>query len=53
MVNLHCIDFLKWNQETRHDTVWLPYFVHVPLVPPYCCKRPHGWGPMGRFGENF
>jgi len=29
------------------------YFVHVPLVPPYCPKRPHGWGPMGHFSGNF
>ena len=56
MVNLQLIDFLmeiKKRVMIRFGYLRQSHFVHVPLVPPYCPKRPHGWGPMGRFSEKF
>jgi len=44
---------VKQRSMIRFGYLRQAYFVYVPLVPPYCPNRPHGWGPMGRFIGNF
>jgi len=41
---------IKKHDMVRFGYLKQSYFVHVPLVPPYC---PHGWGPMGCLSGNF